>query len=100
MDDIRKGICPLCQHNEIVEAVPYEFDETTIPNQLALAHEPRTGWLNKNAFSPSDAYGMLRVYACRSCGFAQWFADDPKRVPIGEQYRTRILRGPDTTPYR
>src|SRR5262245_1637062 len=100
MDDIRKGICPVCRHNEIVEAIPFEFDETTMPNQLALAHEPRQGWLAKNHFWPSNAYGLLKAYACRSCGFVQLFADRASEVPIGEKYRTRLLRGPDTSPYR
>lgn len=102
MDDIRKGICPLCGHNEILEAVPFEFDDTAIPNQLALAHEPRPSWLAKNAFAPGDSYsyGMLRLYACRSCGFTQWFTDNPASVPVGPKYRTRILRGPDSPPYR
>jgi hypothetical protein len=100
MDDIRKGTCPICHHNEIVEAIPFEFDDTTIPNQLALAHEPRHGWLSKNSFSPRDAYGLLKAYACRSCGLVQFFADQPTAIPIGEKYRTRLLRGPDTTPFR
>ncbi len=72
MRDLRKGLCPLCQHNEIIEQT-----------------------------QPRYPMGTFKVYSCRRCGYSQTFLDKPASVPIGPDHRTRILRGPSTrAPYR
>jgi predicted nucleic-acid-binding Zn-ribbon protein len=70
--DIRRGVCPLCEHNEVIEQVQPRY-----PN------------------------GVFQVYSCRRCGYSQWFLANPSAVEIGPQHRTRIVRGPSAhTPYR
>ena len=94
MEDIRKGICPLCRHNEIIQAAPVEGDYERA-NPLAVTHE-------KSWFRPlGRAIGPLNTFVCRRCGFAQWFAFDMEKIPIGDEFGTRLIRGPeDAGPYR
>jgi hypothetical protein len=76
MDDIRRGVCPLCRHNEIVEA-PLYF-----------------------AGSPPSV-GKIRIYACQGCGFCQSFLAHIGELPIGEKWDTRLITGPAPEgPYR
>ena len=39
------------------------------------------------------AHGVLRLYVCRHCGFAQTYADSPQSIPIGDKYLTKIIKG-------
>jgi hypothetical protein len=34
------------------------------------------------------------MYVCRQCGYAQYFADNPGTIPIGDQYLTKLIKGP------
>jgi hypothetical protein len=81
MDDIRKGVCPLCRHNEVIESA--------------------IGQLGSEPLSVSGHYGPLMLFTCRRCGFAQMFAKDPEKVPIEEYRQTRLIAGPAPEgPYR
>jgi hypothetical protein len=96
MYDIRKGTCPLCGHNEIVQAAPVEWAHGVGPVLLAASHE--RGLLGPK---PQKPFGALNVFVCRRCGFAQWFAFEPGDIPIGEDFGTRLIRGPESGgPYR
>ena len=98
MRDIRKGICPLCETNEIVEAIVAEFGTNDYETPMCVTYDPRWAVLGRN---PSHGHGPLRMYVCRGCGYAQWFADNAADIPIGEEYKTRIIKGPDSEgPYR
>lgn len=98
MLDIRKGVCPLCEHTEIVESVPADFGSKDHERTAAVTYEPRWVVAGRN---PNYPHGMLRFYVCRSCGYVQWFAEDPGSIPIGDRYLTRIISGPaKTEPYR
>jgi Zn ribbon nucleic-acid-binding protein len=35
--------------------------------------------------------GILEVYACRACGYSEWYVLEPERVPIGPEYATELL---------
>lgn len=99
MKDLRNGVCPLCQHNEIIESKVLDFIDGQIARDGAVAYE-QTGLLIK---TPDDRYphGLLMMYVCRACGLTQTFAQDPGSIPIGDEYGTRLIRGQaGTEPYR
>jgi hypothetical protein len=92
MNDIRKGSCPLCGHNEIVEAFPISF--TTTVAYLTAGHVPPQ-------VATERPIGVLKIYICRKCGNAALFADAPANIQIGPQYSTRLISGPEPEgPYR
>jgi hypothetical protein len=94
MQDIRIGICPICDHREIIKAVPREFTENQVL-RLAVAHGRGYGGLAQEL-----AYGFLALFVCRSCGYSQLFAEDPAQIPIGADHETELIRGPEKQPYR
>src|SRR6185369_592002 len=89
MTDIRKGTCPLCEHNEIIQAAPVDFTQSGVYPQ-AVAHGSK--WMKERA--PDRPLGVLNVFVCRNCGFAQWFAFKPEEIPIGEEHGTRLISRP------
>jgi rubrerythrin len=95
MDDIRNGRCPLCEHNEIIAAIPAEFGNNDYEVKAAITYDAR--WALPGRNPRSRAYGALTTYTCRSCGFVQSFADDPGEIPIDDAHRTRLIRGPNVT---
>jgi predicted nucleic-acid-binding Zn-ribbon protein len=79
MEDIRKGTCPLCNHNEIVEA--------PIQTQTGVA-----GLIKAPGFM---------IYACRRCGYFQPFFKAAADVMIEDKFGTRLIKGPEPEgPYR
>ena len=90
MRDIREGNCPLCDHDEIIEAVPGEFADGHQEVVAAVAYDAR--WLGGGR-NPRHPHGRLLLYVCRRCGFAQTFAEQPADVPIGEEFLTRLVKG-------
>jgi hypothetical protein len=103
MLDMRQGTCPVCDHREIIEAELLEFSGEDDERQRSLAvthgHDPG-GFFSGPHFRPNSPKGTLKQYVCRSCGYVQWFAERPGEIPIGQQYRTRLINGPEATPYR
>jgi hypothetical protein len=96
--DIRDGICPSCNHDEIIEAFPYERGPVGF-EALAVTHE-RVTILGSGGFDPQRPRGRLRVYVCRRCGLTQWFADRPDEIPVDEDHMTRLIKGDRGGPYR
>ena len=99
MEDIRKGVCPLCSHNEVIEAPVFDLSPLTGPldGQVRWQGAFPAG-LTYSAGQSRQAvvvHGALSRYACRSCGFTQTFVASPVDVPIGPDYRTRLLKGPE-----
>ncbi len=96
--DLRTGVCPLCGHHEAIEAVPNEFgfgDNSAV--QLAVTHRT-DGIASKLRQHP---VGKLMLYVCRKCGYTQWFAHMPEKIPIGEEYQTKLIQGrPPQGPFR
>ena len=97
MRDIRKGNCPLCDHHEVVEAVPPEYGNDHMEVVSAVTAEPR--WM-LGGRNPRDHQGEFRVYFCRSCGYAQWFVLKPESVPISDDHRTKLVEGIKPDLYR
>ena len=113
MEDIRKGVCPLCQHKQILEATPQlnavahaggALRGSEQPHIAMIASRGNAAWtLIKDAFTGQggEPTGEWRTYACRACGFAQTFVTDCSAIPIGEKFGTRLLNGGEAEgPYR
>jgi hypothetical protein len=108
MEDIRKGVCPMCRHNEIVEArnsAWASMGNAAVPDEKTRALgrrnieeiKQRTG----GPYPPPLTPGGLLGYACRACGFYQEFVKDCAAVPIDEWYGTRLIKGAEPEgPYR
>ena len=95
MEDIRKGTCPLCKHNEVLETAPVEEGSAGNLEPLA-AHITQKSSIFIAGTSRS---GIFTAYVCRACGYSQWFAQNPAAIPVGEG--TRVLKGPEPEgPYR
>lgn len=99
MDDMRKGICALCQHNEIIEAQALEFSgEFSRPYLKAITYSKMPTLNRPQVDMP---HGPLYTYTCKQCGYTQWFARDPETIPVDPDHRTRIIEGaPKNGPYR
>lgn len=101
MDDLRKGKCSLCERDQVIEAEPLdlhgEWGERSTPMAVTYGRTK----VEDGGLAITAIYGRLRLYVCRSCGAAQWFADSPELIPIGEEYRTQLVEGPKQAgPYR
>ena len=97
MKDIRKGSCPLCDHDEILEARPVDVVGGHVKETRAAGTR---GWVITGE-SSNDHYGPLSVYVCRSCGYAQWFAGEPQAIPASDYFQTRVIKGPGSDgPFR
>ena len=96
MKDMRKGICELCSHNEVVMSWPLDFTYgASVP--LAASHEPNH-FVGPRGNKP---LGVLCLCTCRKCGFSQWFVEHPEELKIGESYRTSLIVGSESGgPYR
>jgi rubrerythrin len=88
--DIRQGICPLCQHNEIIETKVAEFGHNDLERRMCATYDERWVISGRN---PVHGHGPLNLYTCRSCGFSQWFAENPQEIPISDDLRTRLIKG-------
>lgn len=40
-------------------------------------------------------YGLLDAYVCRSCGFIDWYAQEPEHIPVGAIYGTQLVVAKD-----
>ena len=86
---MRLGKCPKCGGTEIIVAHPGEYgDGSQEVGPMSVTAEPRWVMSGRN---PSYGKGELVLYVCRTCGFAEWYAEDPQSIPIGEEYKTELL---------
>ena len=44
--------------------------------------------------------GVLEMYICTSCGFVEWYCQDPESIPIGPENMSEIVDYTPTEPYR
>jgi hypothetical protein len=99
MEDIRKGVCPLCKHNKIIRQVEPDDPEETSHGACSLA--PFCVAHEHKRFGGMIGYGTFNAHVCQRCGYAQWFAENPSDVPIGEKHFTDLVTGPEPEgPYR
>ncbi len=99
MSDIRNGICPGCDHDEIIESVAYEKGHHGY-HALSVTHERVKVLGVLGGFDPDKPIGVLLMYVCRRCGLTQWYANRPDEIPIDEEHRTRLVKGDRGGPFR
>jgi hypothetical protein len=88
MKDVTQGVCALCRHNEVIQAWPIEHGNGSSTGNVAA-----TEGLVGGAFAKTQQFGLMAAYTCQKCGFVMWFANDPQHIPIGDEYRTRLIEG-------
>jgi len=91
MLDMRDGVCAVCEHDEVICAEALEFGARGATRPMGVAYGGKDGMLG---FQPEmgEAKGALRTYTCRSCGYTQWFADRPDRIPIEANLKTAKVK--------
>lgn len=90
MKDLRQGRCPLCSHDEVIESMAAEFIGIA-ETAMSVTYEVSEVVLGRDA---SQGRGALAMYVCRKCGYVQWFAEDPSKIPIDKLCRTRLIKAP------
>jgi hypothetical protein len=82
MRDMRKGICALCEHDEIFVAHPTESGAEGRARPMAVIHLviPKKVLGIEMPGQPVRA-GQLEAYVCRACGYTQWFTLDAAVIP-------------------
>jgi hypothetical protein len=105
MHDMRTGNCALCGHDEVIRAQARDFfgewGERNEP--MALTESKKVSfWSGRETDDPEPGkrIGELEQYVCRSCGYVQWFASAPQKIPIGDAHRTSLVKGTRQPPYR
>jgi hypothetical protein len=105
MEDIRQGVCPLCRHDEILRSYPKGTGELFVEAGCDASQPPGVIEKQLRAGRSSDKVvkrGSLEIYVCRQCGYCQWFARDPGRIPFGDKAGLPgLIKGPEPGgPYR
>jgi hypothetical protein len=101
MEDIRKGVCPLCRHNEVIEGPVRDLSPTTRLAIPVAAYAAGFTYTKGRGPDAMTVHGPLTHYACRRCGYMQTFASDAASIPIDDAHATRLLKGPSSAgPYR
>lgn len=83
MEDIRRGKCPLCAHDRIVESWPSDWDGGNA-NRLSATN-------SVSKWGKVTDHGPMAAYICAQCGYTQWFTASPGEIPIGPEFRTRLV---------
>lgn len=91
MLDMREGKCAVCQHPEVIDAPALEYLDEDNPIRLAVTHAPDSLDFLQPRSVVERPFGVLRMLVCRACGFVQWFAGRPERIPIGEAFGTKLV---------
>lgn len=91
MLDMRLGTCAVCNHPEVIDAPALDYLDEDNPTRSAVTHAPDSmNFLQPR--SPLDRpRGVLRMLVCRSCGFVQWFASRPEKIPIDDAHGTKLI---------
>ena len=85
---MKSGRCPKCSHHEVIRTKAADYAENSREKEMAVTADPRWLQLGRN---PSYPHGVLYTYTCRSCGFTEWYAENPEEIPIGEKYETEMV---------
>jgi hypothetical protein len=93
---MRDGVCPNCGPAEVIESAAGEFiGEGSHEVPMCVTYDRRWVLQGRN---PAYGHGPLVLYTCRSCGLTQWYARNPRSIPISDEHGTRLIRAdsPDT----
>lgn len=86
---MKNGRCPKCDHTEVVKGKAADYADKNYEYEMSVTAEPRMVFSGRN---PRHSYGALHTYTCHSCGFTEWYAENPEAIPIGPQFATKIIR--------
>ncbi|MGE0870575.1 MAG: hypothetical protein AB7P03_18565 [Kofleriaceae bacterium] len=102
----RVASCSKCNHPQLVRFFPRELGTThgqwTDPSvpcygpMFATYRVPD----DRGPVHPRSGFGILEAYACRSCGFVEWYCQDPEKIPIGPEYMTELIDVSGGSPFR
>jgi len=93
--------CLRCGHGQFVRALIRERGAgdwysrrlaplaVTFPRQKVISVAGDSRPLNE--LDLREPIGLLEVYACRACGFTEWYTLEPDRIPIGPEYATELV---------
>jgi predicted RNA-binding Zn-ribbon protein involved in translation (DUF1610 family) len=84
---MKSGKCPKCGQTKIITAQPGEYGHDFQECRMTVTADPRWVLSGRN---PLHGHGKLVLYVCQECGFAEWWVRDPKNIPIGKEYKTRL----------
>ena len=83
--------CPKCQHTHIllIESVPDMGEVSTEIRRLHIAKI----FVGERYFGCEkvDTAGALTAAMCRSCGYTEFYVEDPGSVPIDNKYVREVV---------
>ena len=88
---MKKGTCTRCGHDEVIRAKAANYAHRNTEKPMAVTADPRFFGSTRN---PNKPLGLLYTYTCRSCGFTEWYAENPREIPIGVEFKTEIVGSP------
>jgi hypothetical protein len=96
--------CGRCNGMRFVRVIPREYSQVALTSRLevgaipmAVTNHVRRGEIRRTADS---SRGLLETYICTSCGFVEWYCNDPESIPIGPEYMSEIVDVGGGPPYR
>jgi len=109
----RAGPCVKCSGLRFVRVIPREHTAIEVLNSsqpevapMTLTQrpklEPRIFRKGVKVDAPTvvRGEGMLEAYTCLSCGFVEWYVEDPTEIPIGPEYMSELIDYTPDAPYR
>ena len=109
----RASPCSKCNGLKFVRVIPREYTvaEHSANNRpevapMTLTQKPRIEvplfrkGMSVDAPAIARGEGMLETYTCLSCGFVEWYVEDPSEIPIGPEYMSELIDYTPDAPYR
>lgn len=101
--------CTRCNGMVFVRVLPRVYGVTAhatatgVPMTLTAKPPPVQKYLlGSTVGDPQLFYGVgtVETFVCRSCGFVEWYCQDPEAIPIGDEYNTQLVDYSTPGPYR
>ncbi|MEJ7603319.1 MAG: hypothetical protein WKG01_35860 [Kofleriaceae bacterium] len=103
----RVAPCTRCHHTKLIRVIPRELsvapgldaNEPTYGPMFAT-YELRRFEGVVQSVQARNGFGVFEAYICKSCGFVEWYCQDPEEIPIGPEYMTEEITTDGPTAYR
>lgn len=109
----RAGPCLKCNGFKFVRVIPREYTVKSHREMnlaevapMTLTQQPVVTERLMREGNTVDAprvvlgEGMLETYTCMSCGYVEWYCEDPSEIPIGPEYMSELVDYSPDAPYR
>ncbi len=109
----RAGPCLKCNGFKFVRVIPREYTVAypSAPRPeiapMTLTQQPfvterliREGNIVRAPPLLFGGEGMLETYTCMSCGYVEWYCEDPTEIPIGPEFMSELVDYSPDAPYR